>query len=147
MKNTKEQKIFDLAEKLKAAKEQKKALEAAVEEVTKTIADLDLELSDAMAEAELVHFNRNGTTFYLTSRLYASPKSGQKNNLHKTLKDHGYGDLVVESVNQQTLSSFCKEQIELSGEQEKLPDWLDAVVSTFDKVTVGVRKGKGRIHP
>ena len=29
--NTKEQKIFNLAEKLKAAKEQKKALEAAVE--------------------------------------------------------------------------------------------------------------------
>ena len=135
MKNAKEQKIFALAEK-----EKKKTLEAEVEEMTKTIADLDLELSDAMAEAELVHFNRNGTTFYLTSRLYASPKSGQKDDLNRALKEHGYGTLVVESVNSQTLSSFCKEQIELSGEQEKLPDWLDAVVSTFDKVTVGVRK-------
>lgn len=140
MKNAKEQKIFALAEKLKTAKEKKKTLEAAVEEVTKTIADLDLELSDAMAEAELVHFNRNGTTFYLTSRLYASPKKGQRKELHKVLRERGYGDLVVESVNPQTLSSFCKEQIELSGEKEKLPDWLDAVVSTFDKVTVGVRK-------
>ena len=41
MKNAKEQKIFALAEKLKTAKEQKKALEAEVEEMTKTIADLD----------------------------------------------------------------------------------------------------------
>lgn len=146
MKNTKEQKIFDLAEQLKAAKEEKKALEAALEEMTESIADLDLKLSDAMAEAELVNFNRNGTTFYLTSRLYASPKSGQKDDLNRALKEHGYGALVVESVNSQTLSSFCKEQIELSGEKEKLPDWLDAVVSTFDKVTVGVRKGTTKKH-
>ena len=42
MKNAKEQKIFALAEKLKTAKEKKKTLEAEVEEMTKTIADLDL---------------------------------------------------------------------------------------------------------
>jgi hypothetical protein len=146
VENAKNQKIFELADKLKAAKEQKKALEAETDDLTKTITGLDRELSDAMAEAELEHFSRNGTTFYLTSRLFASPKEGQKDGLMKALKAHGYGALVVESVNAQTLSSFCKEQIELSGEEEKLPGWLDACVSTFEKVSVGIRKGAAKKH-
>ena len=146
MENAKNQKIFELADKLKAAKEQKKALEAEVDEVTKIITAIDKELSDAMADAELDHFSRNGTTFYLTSRLFASPREGQKDGLMKELKAHGYGALVVESVNAQTLASFCKEQIELSGKDEKLPGWLDACVSTFEKVSVGIRKGAAKKH-
>ena len=146
MENATNQKIFELADKLKAAKEQKKTLEAEVDEVTKTITAIDQELSDAMADAELDNFSRNGTTFYLTSRLFASPREGQKDDLMRELKAHGYGALVVESVNTQTLASFCKEEIELSGKEEKLPGWLDACVNTFEKVSVGIRKGAAKKH-
>jgi len=146
MESAKNRNINELAEKLKTARDQKKALDAEVDELTKTITELDLALSDAMAEAEMAHFNRNGTTFYLTSRLYASPRAGKQNDLNRALQEHGYGDLVLETVSSQALASFCKEQIALSGEKEKLPDWLDAVVSTFEKVTVGVRKGTTKKH-
>lgn len=132
--------IFALADRLKEKKQVKKDLENQVKEVNAEIEELDRQLSDAMAEAECPNFAHSGSTFYLNTRLFASPKAGMAENMITALKEHGYGDIVRETVNSQTLASFCKEQIALSGEREELPDWLAEVVSTFDKVTVGIRK-------
>ena len=133
------QEIFNMADKLKAAKDHKKELEAQVKEVGKEIEQLDLTLSDAMAEADLDRFSRNGSTFYLTSRLFASPAEGRKEELMQTLKDRGYGSIVVETVNANTLASFVKELMAENG--DAVPEWLAGVVSTFEKVSVGIRKG------
>ncbi len=133
------QEIFEMADKLKAAKDHKKELEAQVKEVTAEIVELDLALSDAMAEAELDRFSRNGNTFYLNTRLFASLAAGRKDELMQTLKDQGYGSIVVETVNANTLASFVKEQIAENGDE--IPDWLSEVVNTYEKVSVGVRKG------
>ena len=133
------QEIFEMADRLKAAKDHKKELDAQVKEVTAEIEELDLTLSDAMAEAELDRFSRNGNTFYLNTRLFASPAAGRKDELMQALKDQGYGSIVVETVNANTLASFVKEQIAENGDE--LPDWLSEVVSTYEKVSVGVRKG------
>ena len=89
------QEIFEMADKLKAAKDRKKELDAQVKEVTAEIDELDLALSDAMAEAELDRFSRNGNTFYLNTRLFASPAAGRKDELMQALKDQGYGSIVV----------------------------------------------------
>lgn len=70
--------IFELADQLKAAKDKKKELDAEIKELGARIDELDLALSDAMAEAECERFSRNGNTFYLNTRLYASPIAGQK---------------------------------------------------------------------
>jgi len=131
--------IFEMADKLKAAKDRKKELDAEVKDVTAEIESLDLALSEAMAEAELDRFSRNGSTFYLNSRLFASPAAGRKEELMQALKDQGFGSIVVETVNANTLSSFVKEQ--MAANDDEIPDWLSEVVSTFEKVTVGVRKG------
>lgn len=133
------QEIFEMADKLKAVKDRKKELDAQVKEVNAEIESLDLALSDAMAEAELDRFSRNGSTFYLNTRLFASPAAGRKDDLMQVLKDQGYGSIVVESVNANTLASFVKEQIAVN--EDMIPEWLSDVVSTFEKVSVGVRKG------
>ena len=132
--------LFDLADQLKARKDLKKELEEQVKAVSAEIDTLDKELSDAMALAECPNFTHSGSTFYLNTRLFASPKGGMKEDMIAALKAHGYGDLVNETVNANTLASFCKEQITQSGEAEQLPMWLSDVVNTFDKVTVGIRK-------
>ena len=132
--------LFDLADQLKARKDLKKELEEQVKAVSAEIDTLDKELSDAMALAECPNFTHSGSTFYLNTRLFASPKGGMKEDMIAALKAHGYGDLVNETVNANTLASFCKEQIAQSGEAEQLPMWLSDVVNTFDKVTVGIRK-------
>ena len=112
--------IFELADELKSAKDLKKDLEAQVKDVNARIDELDKALSDAMAESELEKFTRNGSTFYLNSRLYASPRAEMKEAMFEALINHGYGDLITQTVN---------------------ADWLAEVVNTHDKITVGIRKG------
>ncbi len=131
--------IFELADTLKALKEQKKDLEARTKAITAEIERIDLELSDGMAEEECEKFSRNGSTFYLTSRLYASLVAGRKDDLILALKTNGYGDMVTETVNANTLASFVKEQMTLH--DDVAPAWLTDVVNTFEKVSVGIRKG------
>lgn len=131
--------IFELADQLKEAKETKKSLEAQVKDINSQIEELDFALSEAMAEAECERFSRNGSTFYLNSRLYASPQAGKKDEMIQCLKDNGYGSIVTETVNANTLASFVKEQ--MAQNEDELPEWLSDVVSTFEKITVGIRKG------
>lgn len=132
-------KIFDLADQLKACREQKKELEAQVKTLTAEIDRLDLALSDAMAEAEVERFSRNGSTFYLSSRLYASPAAGMKEALFQALKENGYASIVTETVNANTLASFVKEQ--MAENNDEVPAWLTGKISTHEKISVGVRKG------
>lgn len=132
--------LFELADRLKAAKDRKKELDAETKANNAVIEDLDRQLSEAMAEQEVDRFSRNGSLFYLSSRLFASPKAGEKEPMIAALKANGYGALVTETVNANTLASFAKERMAES-ETGELPGWLDAVVSTFEKVSVGVRKG------
>jgi hypothetical protein len=135
MENTK---IFEMADKLKTLQEQKKNLEEQTKVLGAEIEELDEQLSDAMTDAELDRFSRNGSTFYLKSRLFASPASGRKDEMMRALKENGYGSLVVETVNANTLASFIKEQREVTGED--VPAWLGDTVSTYEKVSVGIRK-------
>lgn len=134
MENTR---IFDMADRLKALREQKKALEAQAKALGNEIDVLDLQLSDAMTEVELDRFSRNGSTFYLKSRLFASPTAGRRDEMIFALKKNGYGSLVTETVNANTLVSFIKEQREITGED--VPAWLGDTVHTHEKVSVGIR--------
>ena len=130
--------IFEMADRRKSLKKQKKDLEDSVKAIGSEIEELDRQLSDAMTEAELDRFSRNGSTFYLHSRLYASPSTGRKDAMMQALKQNGYGSLVVESVNSKTLSSFVREQKEAN--QGSIPSWLGDTVSTYEKISVGIRK-------
>ena len=130
--------IFEMADRLKSLKKQKKDLEDSVKAIGSEIEELDRQLSDAMAEAQLDSFSRNGSTFYLYSRLYASPSAGRKDAMVLALKQNGYGSLVVESVNSNTLSSFVREQMEAN--EGNIPSWLGDTVSTYEKISVGIRK-------
>lgn len=127
-----------MADRLKTLQEQKKDLEAQTKALAAEVAELDEQISDAMTEAELDRFSRNDSTFYLKSRLFASPAAGRKDEMVRALKDNGYGSLVVETVNANTLASFIKEQREATGED--IPAWLGDTVSTYEKVSVGIRK-------
>ena len=131
--------IFELADQLKLLKEVKKEYEAKVKDLTAEIESLDRELSDAMAEAECERFSRNGSTFYLNSRLFASPASGLKDAMISALKENGYGDIVTETVNANTLASFIKEQMAIN--DDVVPAWLADKVHIHEKVSVGIRKG------
>ena len=126
--------IFSLADQLKELKDRKKDLDLEIKGITAEIERLDMELSDAMAEAECERFSRNGSTFYLNTRLFASPVAGRKDEMITALKDNGYGDIVTETVNANTLSSFVKEQMVLNADE--VPTWLSDVINTYGSGTI-----------
>ena len=131
-------KIFELADDLKRLRDLKADLEQQVKDVTAQIDQTDYRLSELMAETETQNFTRAGTMFCLTTKTRASATAGVKDELFQALKDNGYADLVYETVNANSLSSFVKEQIEGNG--DTLPGWLEGLVNVFDKTTVSVRK-------
>lgn len=138
------EKMFELAEKLKSLRDRKQEAEAALKEINAQIDETDYRLSEVMAESETQNFTRSGTMFYLTTKTRASAVAGSKEELYAALKSHGFGDLVYETVNANSLSSFIKERMEENAENsgggDTLPDWLIGLVSVFDKTTVGVKK-------
>lgn len=131
-------KMFELADELKALRDLKADLEQQVKDTTAKIEEVDYRLSELMAETETQNFTRAGTMFCLTTKTRASATAGIKTELYTALKEKGFGDLVYETVNANSLSSFVKEQIEGNG--DTLPEWLTGLVNVFDKTTVSVRK-------
>lgn len=131
-------KLFEWADRLKALRERKEALEAELKQTNADIDDADWQLSTLMAETETQNFTRAGTMFCLTTKTRASATAGRREDLYEALRAEGYGDLVTETVNANSLSSFVKEQI--AENDDTLPDWLSGLVNVFEKTTVGVRK-------
>ena len=130
--------LFALADELRELKETKKRLEDELKTVGLEIDRVDAVLAQRMVDAETQNFTRNGTMFCLISTTRASAAAGRKDELFEALREAGYGDLVYETVNANSLSAFVKEQT--AENEDVLPQWLDGLVNVFEKTTVGVRK-------
>lgn len=132
--------MFALADTLRRLKEQKDMLEEQLKEVNAAIEETDAALVKLMIDEEMPRFVRNGKTFYVNTRLYASPADGQKEAMMNWLKENGYADLVKETVNANSLSSWVKEIKEEHDGQ--LPADLEPLINVYEKTTVGIRAGK-----
>jgi hypothetical protein len=132
--------MFGLADKLKELRDRKKETEEALKELNAQIEKHEYELSEMMINTETQSFTRSGTMFYLSNTTRASAMADKKEELFETLKTNGYGSMVYETVNANSLSAFVKEQI--SENNDLLPDWLSGLVNVYEKATVGVRKAR-----
>ena len=130
--------LFALADQLRELKETKKYAEQELKEITEEIERVDAALAERMISTETQNFTRNGTMFCLTNTTRASAAADRKVELFAALREAGFGDLVYETVNANSLSAFVKEQTTENG--DNLPEWLDGLVNVFEKTTVGVRK-------
>ncbi len=132
--------MFQLADRLKDLKERKKELEEEVKGVNSEIEEVDEQLSNLMVDTETQSFNRSGTLIYLNTKTYASAVAERKQELYEALKNNGYGSLITETINANSLSAFVKEM--RSDEDEALPQWLQDKVNIFEKTTIGIRRSK-----
>ena len=130
--------LFALADQLRELKDTKAYAEQELKEITAEIERVDAALAERMISTETQNFTRNGTMFCLTNTTRASAAAGRKDELFAALRGAGYGDLVSETVNANSLSAFVKEQT--AENEDVLPEWLDGLVNVFEKTTVGVRK-------
>ncbi len=130
--------LFELADRLKALRDKKKEVEQSLKDVNVELDQTDAALAQLMTDTETQNFTRSGTMFCLTNTTRASAAADRKDELFDALRTEGYGGLIYETVNANSLSAFVREQI--SENDDVLPDWLDGLVSVFEKTTVGVRK-------
>lgn len=130
--------MFELAERLKTLKNEKKQKELELRNISDMLTEIEAALAEFMTLNETPNFTHGGTSFSLKTSLKASAVSDKKEELYSSLKNAGYGDLVVETVNPSSLSAFVKEQI--SENENELPDWLDGLINIFEKNTVSTRK-------
>ena len=130
--------LFELADRLRALWDETAEADNRMKEIKEEMDEVDYQLSELMAESETQNFTRAGMMFCLTTKTHASATAGRKEELFAALRGEGFGDLVYETVNANSLSAFVKEQISENG--DALPAWLDGLVNVFEKTTVGVRK-------
>ena len=133
-----QERLFELADELKVLRERKDMLEAELKQVNMDIDNVDWHLSNIMAETETQNFTRSGIQFCLIAKTRASAEAGMKDDLFAALRTEGFGDMIYETVNANSLSAFVKEQ--MAENDDALPEWLDGLVKVFEKTTVGVRK-------
>lgn len=130
--------MYTLADKLKELREQKKQAEDELKTITEQVETVNAQLAEMMANSETQNFTRAGTMFALTTKTRASAASGVKESLYAALREQGFGDLIYETVNANSLSSFVNDQIAENG--EALPEWLEGLVNVYEQTTVSVRK-------
>ena len=130
--------MFDLADTLRELQEKKALLQEELKDVNGQIKDTTGLLSEQMINHEIQNFSRNGRLFYLTTQQYISVVASMREQLHETLREKGFGDLVKEAVHPQTLRAFVREQIEEN--DDEVPEWLDGLVSVYEEDQVRTRK-------
>ena len=130
--------MYDLAERLKTLRDEKKEAEQRVKDITAALDDVEYRLATMMTDTETQNFTRAGTMFSLTHKTRAYAAADRKDELYAALKAEGYGDLVYETVNANSLSAFVNEQI--TENDELLPEWLEGLVNVFEQTKVSVRK-------
>jgi len=130
--------MFELADQLRELRDMKKELEQELKELNAQLDETDAALANAMLESETQNFTRSGVMFCLTSTTRASAAAERKDDLFNALRTEGFGDLIYETVNANSLSAFVKEQ--MAENADALPDWLNGLVNVYEKTTVGVRR-------
>ena len=127
-----------LGRKLRGLREDKDAAKKALAAVNDAIEQCQRQLVDEMVNLELLSFDHDGCRFTLSEKLYASANAGQRDELFAALKHAGFGDLVYETVNANSLSAFVREQMEAN--EDTLPPWLKNLVNVYQQNVISMRK-------
>lgn len=131
--------MFALADRLREMRDRKTEVEAELKWVNGEIERFNQLLVAEMVDQEVPRFDRDGKTFYIRSEIYPSVDPERRDVLYEVIRENGFGDLIKETINFQTLAAFIKEQMRENNDQ--LPDWLEGLVNVFEKESVVLRRG------
>lgn len=76
--------------------------------------DIEDSLIQEMADNGISSMKIDGKTVYMSATMWASSRAGMSDQLIEALKECGLGHVVKESVNTQTLSAICRENVDES---------------------------------
>lgn len=133
-------KMMTLADKLLTLREKKATWEEKLEILKGEIEATEQRLIETMTQTDTQNFTHSGTQFSIRTSTHASAKAGRKLDLFDALRLEGFGDLITETVNANTLTAFVKEQREANDGQ--LPEWMGDLVSVYDEKRISLRKSR-----
>ena len=81
--------MFELADRLKALRDDKKEVEQRLKDVNAEIDEADAALAQIMTDTETQNFTRSGTLFCLTNTTRASAAADRKDDLFEALRSEG----------------------------------------------------------
>lgn len=133
--------IFALADRLTKLLARKKEIDQMWKSVNAEIETVNEMLTAEMVNNELQNFKRNNITYYLQTQYFASivAEESAQDQLFDNLRKEGFGDIIKETINPQTLKAFVKEQITTSDEGE-LPEYMRGLVNVYTKDKVNTRR-------
>lgn len=131
-----------------ALTERKAAIDAELKGIKARLADLEPRLLEFMTEMGMQSIKAGGRTFYIHRQLWAGKLAdADPHQFAEIMRALGLGDMVKESVNAQTLSSWVREQAaELDGAATPeeivaaLPEELRGIVKISEVYSVRSRK-------
>jgi len=132
--------LRDLALRHKELSDKAKALEDELKEVKAQLEESHKAFFDAMVEEGAQMCNFDGYTFSLNPKPCASVPVEDREEFFQVLAEHGLGELVKPTLNQQTLNAEVKRQMEAN--DGELPDWMQPYVQVYIKRTVSMRKAR-----
>ena len=132
-----ERTMFEWGDYLKELRDEKAELEARLKATNAQIAEAEANLYEIMDASGTQNFTRNGTMFIFMPKHRYSAMEGRKEELFAALRSEGYGGMITETVNANTLHSFVREQIEQNN--DKMPGWLSGLIRDYPQKNVGVR--------
>ena len=128
--------LFRLSEKLVGLKERKDVLKRDTEKNNEEIEKTEARMVELMVNEEIQNFRKDGVTFYIKSRLFASIPDEFKDVVIRWFKEHEeYSGMVKEQINANTLSAWAKERIE----EDDMPEEIGARLNIFEKSGIGTR--------
>ena len=133
-----EAQLHALADRRLELKDEKEDMERVVRDIAASIEATEQQLIKAMRDSGTEQFIRSGYEHSLVTKPKASALEGQKKRLYAVMKEKGFGSLLYDAINADTLSKFAAQQMAKSKGQ--LPKWLGSLVRVHEQTTLSVRK-------
>ena len=108
-----------------------------------TMQQLKQEVIQEMTEEEVPSVTRGDFTFSIVAKTKYSKVSGSELALFATLREHGLGDLIQESVNAQRLNAAMNAEAE--NNDGVLATCYDGLINTYSFQDISKRKSLKRI--
>jgi hypothetical protein len=119
--------------------QERRALEARLDEVKAALSDLDRPLQRAMVNAEIAPpyaLPELGLSVGIRRDLWAGPKDGDMESLCAAMKAHGAAALVKETIHHMTLTGWVREH-DATG--QPIPEGIHAYLEIAEKFSVTAR--------
>ncbi len=129
--------LFELSDLLMTKKQKKSEIEAMLEDIKAQIEAIEQAMVMSMLTDEVQNFKRDGVTFYISTRIFASVPEENKDEVFEWFKGHpDYNGMVKEQINANTLSAWVKERLS----EEGMPEDLEGKLKIYEKTGIGARR-------